>query len=415
MKPFHREQTRGVLLVVPQGASRRAGERLPLDPRLQRLRQLAGIGVSGQGARSFYYPPAAAAVRRLPHAAGRLERSGGQERQGAVASVPGGEHGAAVRQQGSGAAEGGPGLPARRTDLRRRLRHHPWRPIGGRRPESRPVAERGRRAAALEHICGRRGVGSFGAGCRHLVAPPAAEVLGAARQDLAVTSGAANRSASRSWCARERSATSSPAARSTRSTSGSSSKRSTTRGASCSTAAPSRTMARARSIRPRTSIAACQLDEHGNPINKRNAWMTRSVAYVRLIPPAPPTPCITGCEIPKDAGIDNRPACQGQLPQVRLVEHAVGVCRRPRSGATRRRGLRVVRRWQVAVQRRHVEGVGAGQGDSRHPDHGDGPVEATLARHRRARAAAGSRSRSWTHRSASAGTTTASACCCRAI
>lgn len=27
------------------------------------------------------------------------------------------------------------------------------------------------------------------------------------------------------------------------------------------------------------------LDEHGNPINKRNAWMTRSVAYVRLIPP----------------------------------------------------------------------------------------------------------------------------------
>ena len=28
-----------------------------------------------------------------------------------------------------------------------------------------------------------------------------------------------------------------------------------------------------------------QLDEHGNVINKRNAWMTRSVAYVRLIPP----------------------------------------------------------------------------------------------------------------------------------
>jgi tetratricopeptide (TPR) repeat protein len=28
-----------------------------------------------------------------------------------------------------------------------------------------------------------------------------------------------------------------------------------------------------------------QLDAHGNPINKRNAWSTRSVAYVRLIPP----------------------------------------------------------------------------------------------------------------------------------
>jgi len=28
-----------------------------------------------------------------------------------------------------------------------------------------------------------------------------------------------------------------------------------------------------------------QLDAHGNPINKRNAWSTRSVVYVRLIPP----------------------------------------------------------------------------------------------------------------------------------
>ena len=28
-----------------------------------------------------------------------------------------------------------------------------------------------------------------------------------------------------------------------------------------------------------------QLDAHGNPINKRNAWATRSVLYVRLIPP----------------------------------------------------------------------------------------------------------------------------------
>jgi Flp pilus assembly protein TadD len=28
-----------------------------------------------------------------------------------------------------------------------------------------------------------------------------------------------------------------------------------------------------------------QIDEHGNPINKRNAWATRSVVYVHLIPP----------------------------------------------------------------------------------------------------------------------------------
>src|SRR5262249_31889695 len=28
-----------------------------------------------------------------------------------------------------------------------------------------------------------------------------------------------------------------------------------------------------------------QIDAHGNPINKRNAWSTRAVVYVRLIPP----------------------------------------------------------------------------------------------------------------------------------
>jgi len=28
-----------------------------------------------------------------------------------------------------------------------------------------------------------------------------------------------------------------------------------------------------------------QIDGHGNPINKRNAWATRSVVYVHLIPP----------------------------------------------------------------------------------------------------------------------------------
>src|SRR5438309_8818727 len=28
-----------------------------------------------------------------------------------------------------------------------------------------------------------------------------------------------------------------------------------------------------------------QVDAHGNPINKRNAWATRAVVYVRLIPP----------------------------------------------------------------------------------------------------------------------------------
>ncbi len=45
-----------------------------------------------------------------------------------------------------------------------------------------------------------------------------------------------------------------------------------------------------------------QLDEHGNPINKRNAWMTRSVAYVRLIPPGAADTVHYRLAVPEDAG-----------------------------------------------------------------------------------------------------------------
>jgi Flp pilus assembly protein TadD len=45
-----------------------------------------------------------------------------------------------------------------------------------------------------------------------------------------------------------------------------------------------------------------QLDEHGNQINKRNAWMARSVAYVRLIPPGAADTIHYRLRIPADAG-----------------------------------------------------------------------------------------------------------------
>jgi len=44
------------------------------------------------------------------------------------------------------------------------------------------------------------------------------------------------------------------------------------------------------------------LDEHGNPINKRNAWAARSVAYVRLIPPGAADTVHYRIDIPSDAG-----------------------------------------------------------------------------------------------------------------
>ncbi|PYQ47809.1 MAG: hypothetical protein DMF78_22760 [Acidobacteria bacterium] len=44
------------------------------------------------------------------------------------------------------------------------------------------------------------------------------------------------------------------------------------------------------------------LDEHGNPINKRNAWMARSVAYVRLIPPGAADTVHYRLRVPDDCG-----------------------------------------------------------------------------------------------------------------
>jgi Flp pilus assembly protein TadD len=45
-----------------------------------------------------------------------------------------------------------------------------------------------------------------------------------------------------------------------------------------------------------------QVDAHGNPINKRNAWATRAVVYVRLIPPGAADTVHYRVAIPQDSG-----------------------------------------------------------------------------------------------------------------
>jgi tetratricopeptide (TPR) repeat protein len=45
-----------------------------------------------------------------------------------------------------------------------------------------------------------------------------------------------------------------------------------------------------------------QVDEHGNQINKRNAWATRSVVYVRLIPPGAADTVHYRLNVPRNAG-----------------------------------------------------------------------------------------------------------------
>ena len=63
-----------------------------------------------------------------------------------------------------------------------------------------------------------------------------------------------------------------------------------------------RTGARARSSRGRTSTAACSSTSTATSINKRNAWATRSVAYVRLIPPGAADTVHYRLRIPEDCG-----------------------------------------------------------------------------------------------------------------
>ncbi len=65
----------GVLLDLPQGAPGRAREQLSLVPRFQRLRQLAGERLRRRRA-IVLLPAERPDLRRLPHAAGTIERSG---------------------------------------------------------------------------------------------------------------------------------------------------------------------------------------------------------------------------------------------------------------------------------------------------------------------------------------------------
>lgn len=47
---------------------------------------------------------------------------------------------------------------------------------------------------------------------------------------------------------------------------------------------------------------ALMIDQHGNPINKRNAWANRAVVYVRLIPPGAADTVHFRLQVPEDAG-----------------------------------------------------------------------------------------------------------------
>ena len=107
---------------------------------------------------------------------------------------------------------------------------------------------------------------------------------------------------STSSCAPARSATSSPAAPSTPSTSGSNCRPPMKKARPFSGAAKSKTTAKAPSNPARTSTNLSKSTRHGNPINKRNAWATRAVVYVHLIPPGAADTAHFRLHIPETAG-----------------------------------------------------------------------------------------------------------------
>ena len=299
IKPFHREQTAEFCS---------ACHKVHLDVPVNGYRWFRGFndydnwqasGVSGQGARSFYYPaqPQKCADCHMPlvdsnDPAAKNGKVRSHRFPGANTALPFVNHDPVQLKAVQDFLRDGQisvdvfGITrAADTAL-------PPRPQATRRRPSRRL---------VEHVRGRRGVGAVWRCGGHVDGAPRRSAR-AARQGSGRPCAAANRSVSKWSCARGRSAISSPAAPSTRSMSGWSSKPSMTKGACSCTAARRRTKAKVRWSPARISIAAFSSTSTAIPINKRNAWMTRSVAYVRLIPPGAADTVHYRLQIPDDAG-----------------------------------------------------------------------------------------------------------------
>ena len=297
MKPFHREQTAEFCSSC---------HKVHLDVPVNGYRWFRGFndydnwqasGVSGQGARSFYYPPKPqrCADCHMP----LVDSNDPAAKNGKVRShrFPGANTALPFVNQDHGAAEGGAGFPARRPDLGRRVRHRARTDAPARRRRRRR-SRQPNRALSSTFAVGEESA-QFGA---------AAVADAGRRRDRAARQGA---------------------------------RRTVRRGESVRVEVVVRTRKvghffpggtvdafdvwveleavddNGRVLLHSGAVAdegkgpvdpgahfyrSLQLDEHGNPINKRNAWMTRSVAYVRLIPPGAADTVHYRLQIPEDAG-----------------------------------------------------------------------------------------------------------------
>ena len=175
-------------------------------------------------------------------------------------------------------------------------------------------------------------------------------------------------------------------------------------------------MAAGQSSRARISIARISWMRHGNPIDKRNAWQTRSLLYVRLIPPGAADVAHYRVRIPKDV---KGPLTFTARLQYRKFAHAYtqfAYAGQPRAGQPDDAVGKGLRRSRILVRPGQHSGqrFGPDQGsDSGSADHHAGDRDDHAAGRRRVDANGVAPDRGYSP-AASGGTTGASGCCCRA-
>ncbi len=296
MKPFMREDSAEFCS---------ACHKVHLDEPVNNYRWLRGFneydnwqasGVSGQGARSFYYPAESVDLRRLPHAAGgfaaipaiamaRCTRTASPRPTPRCASV---NHDEAQ-------------LQGHRSSFCNRVSSRwtcsrPRRSTAAPRAKSRCSGAR-RTPGAGVHLRGRGRSRADRSGDD----PRSGQGRRAAGRARRALRSRAPRCAWMPWCAPARSAISSRRAPWTRSMSGWSSRPWTRTGRVLAWSGSVEDDGRGPVDPGAHFYRSYQLDGEGNPINKRNAWQARSVLYVRLIPPGAADTVHFRLPIPQDA------------------------------------------------------------------------------------------------------------------
>ena len=277
LKPFMRDQ-------VPEFCS--GCHKVHLDEPLNNYRWLRGFdeydnwqasGVSGQGARSFYYPANSHDVRRLPHAAGSFQGRRKHQRLRPLASLPWREYCRAHGQRGCHATRNQPQVSSRRPGDRGYFRGFS-RFEGERLPRLPPAIPSRSFPRALRSVKKRK------VRCRKVPRerPDPSPLRSAAWMPPCA---AAMMCLWTSSCAPAKSATSSLAAPWMHSTSGWNSKPLDEKGQTIFWSGKVEDDGKGPVDPGAHFYKSLQIDDHGNPINKRNAWATRAVVYVHLIPP----------------------------------------------------------------------------------------------------------------------------------